>query len=62
MDKEKLKELRVKLDLTQEEMAERLGITAGAVSKIETGAHGLRGSTRKLAEQMAERLGITAGA
>lgn len=43
---ERLKELRNNLQLSQEEMGKRLGVTRGALCKIELG-------DRKLTEQMA---------
>ena len=53
MNGQELKVLREKLGLSQTAFAEKLGISAGAVSKIESGANGLRGSTKKLAEILA---------
>lgn len=45
-----LRALRLRLDLTQQEMADRLGISASAVAKLESGRNKLRGSTAKLIE------------
>jgi len=38
MTGKELRALRLKLDITQAEMGERLGITAGLVCKLEKGA------------------------
>ena len=53
MDGKALKAIRERLQLTQAQLGEKLGISSGAVSRIENGVHGLRGSTRILAEQLA---------
>lgn len=52
MNGEQLKALRLHLNLTREAMAERLGITASAVYKIESGENKMRKSVSILAEQL----------
>lgn len=46
---DRVKQLRIALDMSQEEMGKRLGVTRGAVCKIEIG-------DRKLTEQMAKSI------
>ncbi len=47
-----LKALRLRLGLTREAMAEKLGITASAVYKIESGENQMRKSVEMLAKQL----------
>lgn len=56
-----LRILRKRLQISQEELGKKLGITGGAVSRIETGRHGLRGSTQILAEQLLENHSLLGG-
>lgn len=53
MNKEELKALRLRLNLTREAMAEKLGITASAVYKIESGENQMRKSVAMLCQQLA---------
>lgn len=48
-----LKALRVRLGWSQAKMAEALGLDRSGVSRMETGASGIKGPTRKLLEQLA---------
>lgn len=52
MNAQELKALRLRLNLTREAMAEKLGITASAVYKIESGENQMRKSVAMLAEQL----------
>lgn len=48
-----LKALRLRLGWSQARMAEILGLDRSGVSRMETGASGIKGPTRKLLEQLA---------
>ena len=52
MNKEELKALRDKLGLSQEAMGEKLGITAGAISRIESGENNMSKPVAMLCRQM----------
>ena len=56
MTGEELKALRLRLNLTREAMAEKLGITASAVYKIESGENQMRKSVEMLAEKLNSEL------
>lgn len=53
MNKEELKALRARLNLTQSELALRLGIRRGQVAKLEAGECEIRGAVAVLLGQMA---------
>lgn len=53
MDKNELKALRLKLKLTQVQMAEKLGVSRSAIAKYEAGEV-MRKSVSMLAEQLAK--------
>ena len=44
---ERLKELRIALGMSQEEIGKRLGVTRGAISRIESGSNSLTPSMQK---------------
>lgn len=52
MNKDELKSLRLKLGLTQSQMAEKLGITLSAVFKLESGKNNMSKPVAMLAEQL----------
>ncbi len=54
MNKDELKELRLRLDLTQTQMAEKLGITLSALYKIESGKNNMSKPVALLADRMAQ--------
>lgn len=53
MDNKELRALRLKLDLTQQQMAERLGITLSAVYKLESGENNMSKPVAILCQQLA---------
>ena len=55
MTGEELKALRLRLGLTREAMAEKLGITASAVYKIESGENQMRKSVALLAKMLCDK-------
>lgn len=55
MTGEELKALRLRLNLTREAMAGKLGITASAVYKIESGENQMRKSVALLAKMLCDK-------
>lgn len=52
MTKDELRALRLKLDLTQTEMAEKLGITLSALYKLEAGKNKMSKPVAMLCQQL----------
>lgn len=52
MNGKQLQELRLKLNLSQQAMGDKIGITRQAVAKIESGENNMRRSVAMLAEQL----------
>lgn len=59
MTPEELKSLRKSLKLTQEEMAEKLGIKTRMYSYVEKGHKPMRTPSAILAHQLAEKVALT---
>lgn len=55
MNKDELKSLRIKLGLTQEQMADKLGVTRDAIAKYEAGMN-ISKPVMMLAEQLQANL------
>lgn len=53
MNSQELRALRLKLNLTQTQMAERLGITLSAVYKLESGENNMSKPVAILCQQLA---------
>lgn len=54
MNKDELKSLRLSLNLTQPQLAEKLGVTRDAIAKYESGKTNMRKSVAMLAESIAK--------
>lgn len=52
MNKDELRALRLRLNLTQSQMAEKLGITLSAVFKLESGENNMSKPVAMLASKM----------
>lgn len=57
-DAERVRRLRVRLGLTQRELANELGVRQQTVSEWETGAYQPRGASARLLRLVAERAGL----
>lgn len=57
MDNEELRALRLRLGLTQSQMAEKLGITLSAVFKLESGENNMSKPVAMLAEKLHSDIG-----
>lgn len=58
MKKKTLRQIRREKDLTQEELAERTGITGRRISQYETDINALRSAKYETLEKMANALGV----
>src|SRR5437867_235373 len=54
-DAERVRELRIRLGLTQRELAEELGVRQQTVSEWETGSYRPRGASLRVLRMVAER-------
>ncbi|MGH2319349.1 helix-turn-helix transcriptional regulator [Planococcus sp. SE5232] len=57
--KDKLKVLRTKADLTQEELAKRAGLSAKSIGLYESNVENLRKSNYQTLEKLAKALGVS---
>ncbi len=57
-DKERLKILRVKADLTQEELAEKAGVTSRTINAYEVDVNNIRKARYETLEKIANALGV----
>jgi DNA-binding transcriptional regulator YiaG len=60
-DAERVRRLRRALRLTQQELAQQLGVRQQTVSEWETGAYEPRGTSARLLDIVAERAGLRYG-
>ncbi|PIC72396.1 helix-turn-helix transcriptional regulator [Sporosarcina sp. P17b] len=59
VEKEKLKVLRVKADLSQEELARKAGMTSRSIGLYEADVNNLRKARYETVATLAEALGVT---
>jgi DNA-binding transcriptional regulator YiaG len=60
-DASRVRRLRRALSLTQQELAQQLGVRQQTVSEWETGAYAPRGASARLLDIVAERAGLPYG-